>query len=135
MVEGKSKTLLGGSSKGHIVLRAAPNAAPIEDVPILGAHLWYDRPVLAESHAALVEGPLQWLFRKDVTGTAVHGVISAARAWAGRPKEEALAAFTRQINATFPVARGATLVRGVVVVEKRATFSPSPGIDVLRPQR
>jgi hypothetical protein len=34
LVEGKSKTLLGGGSKGHIVLRAAPNAAPIEGVPI-----------------------------------------------------------------------------------------------------
>src|SRR5262249_41120588 len=31
---GKSKTLLGGGSKGHIVLRAAPGTAPIEGVPI-----------------------------------------------------------------------------------------------------
>jgi hypothetical protein len=31
---GKSKTLLGTGSKGHIVLKAAANAAPIEDVPI-----------------------------------------------------------------------------------------------------
>jgi hypothetical protein len=34
LVEGKSKTLLGTGSKGHIVLKAAPNAAPIENVPI-----------------------------------------------------------------------------------------------------
>jgi len=32
--EGKSKTLLGGASVGRIVLKAAPGAAPIEDVPI-----------------------------------------------------------------------------------------------------
>ncbi len=32
--EGKSKTLLGTASKGHIVLKAAPNATPIENVPI-----------------------------------------------------------------------------------------------------
>jgi hypothetical protein len=32
--EGKSKTLLGTASKGHIVLKAAPNAAPIENVPV-----------------------------------------------------------------------------------------------------
>jgi squalene-associated FAD-dependent desaturase len=107
----------------------------IEDVPILGAHLWYDRPILKESHAALIEGPLQWLFRKDAAGTAVHGVISAARAWAGRPKEEALAAFTQQIKSTYPHARSATLLRGVIVVEKRATFSPAPGIDRLRPHQ
>jgi hypothetical protein len=34
LVEGKSKTLLGGGSKGHVVLRAAPGAAPVEGVPI-----------------------------------------------------------------------------------------------------
>jgi hypothetical protein len=32
--EGKSKTLLGTASKGHIVIKAAANAAPIEDVPV-----------------------------------------------------------------------------------------------------
>jgi len=105
----------------------------IEDVPILGAHLWFDRPVLKESHAALVEGPLQWLFRKDEQGAAVHGVISAARAWSGIPRDTALEQFTRQIRATLPGARRAKLLRGVTVVEKRATFSPTPGIDRLRP--
>jgi hypothetical protein len=34
VVEGKSKTLLGNGSQGHIVLKAAPNAQPIENVPI-----------------------------------------------------------------------------------------------------
>jgi len=32
--EGKSKTLIGTGNKGHIVLKAAANAAPIEDVPV-----------------------------------------------------------------------------------------------------
>jgi hypothetical protein len=31
---GKSKTLLGKTSKGHIVLKAAANATPIDNVPI-----------------------------------------------------------------------------------------------------
>jgi hypothetical protein len=34
MVEGKSKTLLGTGNKGHIVLKAAAIAAPVEQVPI-----------------------------------------------------------------------------------------------------
>ena len=34
IVSGKSKTLLGKTSKGHIVLKAAPNAQPIDNVPI-----------------------------------------------------------------------------------------------------
>jgi hypothetical protein len=34
LVEDKSKTLLGTGSRGHIVLRAAPDAPPADDVPI-----------------------------------------------------------------------------------------------------
>ena len=34
VVEGKSKTLLGTGNQGHIVLRAAPGAVPVEGVPI-----------------------------------------------------------------------------------------------------
>jgi hypothetical protein len=34
IVQGKSKTLLGAGSKGYITLKAAANAAPIENVPI-----------------------------------------------------------------------------------------------------
>ncbi|HMC65149.1 MAG TPA: hypothetical protein VKI65_09450, partial [Gemmataceae bacterium] len=34
IVESKSKTLLGKGNKGHIVLKAAPNAPPCEQVPI-----------------------------------------------------------------------------------------------------
>ncbi len=34
VVEGKSKTLLGTGNKGHIVLKAAPSAGPVEEVPI-----------------------------------------------------------------------------------------------------
>jgi hypothetical protein len=34
IVPGKSKTLLGTTSKGHFVLKAAPNAEPVENVPI-----------------------------------------------------------------------------------------------------
>lgn len=107
----------------------------LEDAPILGAHLWFDRAVLTYPHVALVKGPLQWLFRKDESGAAVHGVISAARAWVGVAREEALELFTKQIQDTFAMARAAKLLRGVIVVEKRATFSPSPGSDRARPSQ
>jgi zeta-carotene desaturase len=107
----------------------------LESVPILGAHLWFDRPVLPESHAALLGGPLQWVFRKDAIGRSLHGVISAARAWVDRPKDQMLAQFEQQIRTTLPEARDAKLERGVVVIEKRATFSPAPGVDRHRPNQ
>ncbi len=107
----------------------------LESVPILGAHLWFDRPVMREAAAALIEGPLQWLFRKNGEGRAVHGVISAARDWVNVPKEEALRQFEKQVRGLFPPARDAKLERGVIVIEKRATFSPLPGSDALRPSQ
>ena len=105
----------------------------LQSVPILGVHLLFDRPVLSDSHAALIDGPLQWLFRKDAEGRAIAGVISAAREWVGRDKTESLAAFTAQVNAALGT--DAQLVRGTIVVEKRATFAPLPGVDRLRPSQ
>jgi zeta-carotene desaturase len=78
---------------------------------------------------------LQWLFRKDNNGCVLHGVISAARDWVGRSKEESLKLFEEQVRATLPEAREAKLVRGVIVIEKRATFSPGPGVEQLRPSQ
>jgi zeta-carotene desaturase len=105
----------------------------LEDVPILGVHLWFDRPVMNHPHVALIDGPLQWLFRKDHAGKSLHGVISAAREWVGKPKDESLKLFEQQVRGLFPAARAAKLERGVIVIEKRATFSPLPGTDRLRP--
>jgi uncharacterized protein with NAD-binding domain and iron-sulfur cluster len=105
----------------------------LQSVPILGAHLWFDRPVLRNNHAAFIRGPLQWLFKKDAEGKVVHGVISAARQWVDVPREEALRQFEQQIRAVLPHARDAKLLRGVIVIEKRATFAPTPGVDRLRP--
>lgn len=107
----------------------------LEPVPILGVHLTFDRPVLDAPHAALIDGPLQWLFRKDSAGRVLHGVISAARDFAGKPVEELLPTFEAQVRRTFPAARDAVLERGEVVVEKRATFAPVPGVDRLRPSQ
>jgi zeta-carotene desaturase len=107
----------------------------LESVPILGVHLWFDRPVMKEPAVALIEGPLQWLFRKDAEGKVLHGVISAAREWPSVPKEVALAQFEKQVRGLFPGAREAKLERGVIVIEKRATFSPRPGMDAFRPSQ
>ncbi len=109
--------------------------AQLKSVPILGAHLWFDRSILKESHAALLSGPLQWVFRKDQAGRALHGVISAAESYADQDREELLKEFEAQIRAYFPEAAEARLDRGVIVIEKRATFSPLPGIERHRPMQ
>jgi zeta-carotene desaturase len=123
----------------HAGKRLAPNdprlasTDQLDNVPIVGAHLWFDRPVMTDPHAALIAGPLQWLFRKDDQGQVVHGVISAARPWLDRPRDPMLQTFERQVRTLFPAARDAKLLRGAIVIEKRATFSPTPGSDRFRP--
>jgi squalene-associated FAD-dependent desaturase len=107
----------------------------LQSVPILGVHLYFDRPILTTSHLALIEGPLQWLFRKDASGRIIHGVISAARDWINVPREQALSQFEQQIRAVLPGASEAKLERGVVVIEKRATFSVLPGTNQIRPNQ
>ncbi len=90
---------------------------------------------MSEPAVALIKGPLQWLFRKDAQGRILHGVISAARDWPDIPKDEALRQFEAQIRSLFPRAREATLTRGVIVIEKRATFALRPNVDALRPPK
>lgn len=104
----------------------------LDSVPILGAHLWFDQPVMNIPHAALIAGPLQWLFRKDAQGSAVHGVISAARQWISTPHDHCATLFEHQLRALFHKPQ-AKLVRHRIVIEKRATFSPLPGVDRIRP--
>jgi uncharacterized protein with NAD-binding domain and iron-sulfur cluster len=105
----------------------------LSSTPILGAHLFFDISVMEMSHVAFLEGPLQWLFKKDETGGAVHGVISAARDWVNRGREEMAELFACQIRRTLPGAQRAKLLRSVIVIEKRATFAPVPGVDHWRP--
>lgn len=106
----------------------------LQSVPILGAHLWFDRPVISTPHAALISGQLQWLFRKPGSdGRAVHGVISAARDYLSRDTAECAQLFAGEIRQVFPQATDAKLLRSSIIIEKRATFSPAPGIDRHRP--
>lgn len=122
--------------------------ASIEVSPIIGIHLWYDRPVTDLPHLIFVDSPLQWVFRKDDSAfgaseprvgeapaaTYLHGVISAADDWVGRSADEILDMAHRELAAYAPAAAEARLLRGQVVKEKRATFSAVPGVDALRPE-
>jgi uncharacterized protein with NAD-binding domain and iron-sulfur cluster len=51
----------------------------------------------------------------------------------GVERERCLRLFVDQLRALLPAAKEAKLERGLVLVEKRATFSPVPGVDRWRP--
>ncbi len=101
--------------------------------PIIGLHLFFDRPVMTEPHLALIGTELQWLFRKDAEGRHIHGVISAADRQAAESNDGLLGRLMHEIRILLPATGDAQLLSSRIVKEKRATYSPLPGIDRLRP--
>lgn len=102
---------------------------------ILGIHLFFDQPVMTEPHLALIGTELDWLFRKDADGCHIHGVISAATRQSDEPTDALETRLLEEIHRLLPAAREARLLSSRIIREKRATWSPQPGIDRLRPSQ
>ena len=60
-------------------------------------------------------------------------VISASYSLASRSRQEIIALCLEELREVLPATRGAVLVKGTVVKEMSATFSPAPGSDQWRP--
>ncbi|MHC4995949.1 MAG: hydroxysqualene dehydroxylase, partial [Planctomycetota bacterium] len=108
-----------------------------EHSPILGIHLWFKPEVMKHEHLVLVDSPLQWVFNKGLNEEGcqyLHGVISAAHEWVDVDSDEILKMAVHELGFYVPKAReSGALARGRVIKEKRATFSPRPGIEAFRP--
>ncbi len=100
--------------------------------PIIGIHLWFDRPVMEQPFAALLGRTIQWAFRKPGDEGYVQCVVSAARELAPLGRNEIVEIAVRELAEFFPAAR-AQPRRWAVVKEVRATYSPAAGVDRLRP--
>jgi hydroxysqualene dehydroxylase len=99
--------------------------------PIVTVNLWYDRPVMADAFVGLPGRTMQWVFEKRMAfgedASHLSLVSSAADAIAGTAPEELVRLAAAEMAGALPGARRATLVRGTVIREKRATFSLAPG--------
>ena len=115
-------------SELRAVLDAADRTAAS---PIVTVNLWFDRVVTDRDVVGLPGRTLQWVFDKRAVfgGQASHLslVSSGAEEVVSRSNEDLLDLAVREIREALPSARSATLVRGVVVREKKATFSVAPG--------
>lgn len=112
----------------------------IEFSPICGVHLWFDRAVDCPPALALLDCQTEWVFNKtknfktaNVTSTYLSTVVSASRMLSSRTKEEILEETIRDLQAALPSMKGATLLRWQVVRWPKATFSPIPGVEGMRP--
>jgi squalene-associated FAD-dependent desaturase len=125
---------------------AFANLRNLRASPITGVHLWFDRAVMSEPFLTLLDSTTQWVFNKsllsgesrDESGATAGGqylqlVISASYKLAGRSRQEIIALCLEELRGVLPAIREATLVKGTVVKEMSATFSPAPGSDRWRP--
>jgi squalene-associated FAD-dependent desaturase len=114
-------------------------AMRLEAAPIVGLHLWYDRPVMEEEFVAFLDSPIQWVFNKSrIQGRREPGqylCISLSGAWEYAPlsKEELQRRFTQEMARVFPKAAEARLERFIVVKQLAATFRSTPGAQACRP--
>jgi squalene-associated FAD-dependent desaturase len=116
---------------------------------IISLQLWFDRKIMEEEFAALVDTRVQWVFDKSLKflsplvskavkqqkekGQHLSLVISGAQEFMEMSKEELLTIALIDLRRVLPKAKNANIVHSVVIKEKRATFSPSPGLEAIRP--
>jgi hydroxysqualene dehydroxylase len=98
---------------------------------IVTVNLWFDRAVTDRRFVGMPGRTFQWVFDKRTVlgGEASHLslVSSGADRVVGRSNQELIDLAVEEITAGLPAAQAATVVRAVVVREKRATFSVAPG--------
>lgn len=126
----------------------------LETAPIASVHLWFDRPLTELRHAVLVDRLGQWMFNRSLDSQVANPppqplsheerrgrgnswycqvVISASRDVEALGNEATINTVADELRAIWPDAHDANLLRGRVVVERRAVFSVTPGIDAIRP--
>ena len=135
----------------HQMLRLLPDSAKgdpffaragrLESSPIVCVHAWFDREVTDAAFAGFIGTTTQWMFNKRRI-FARHGerhpgylsfVISGARKLVERPNNELLDIVLGDLKAMIPAARGARMVKALVLKEKHATMAPAPDTFRLRP--
>jgi squalene-associated FAD-dependent desaturase len=120
------------------------NLHQIKVAPITGVHLWFDRTVMTQPFLTLLEHTTQWVFNKSALlgdeknsdsaeAQYLQLVISASYSLVPKSRQEIIQMCLRELGDVLPETRQARLLKGTVVKEVSATFSPEPGVDRLRP--
>ncbi len=117
------------------------NLSKLRTSPITGVHLWFDRKVMNEPFLTVLDSNTQWVFNKtrlygegaERGGQYLQLVISASYNLVPRSRQEIIELCLNELREVLPATREATLVKGTVVKETSATFSPAPGSDRWRP--
>ena len=119
----------------------------IENAPITSVHLWFDRPISSQPHAVLTNRLSQWMFNhqsveshgvraeasRSTTENYYQVVISASQEIVGQDQQTVINQVVSELGSIWPEAAAARLLHARVITDRRAVFSPKPGVDQLRP--
>ncbi|MGB2868158.1 MAG: hydroxysqualene dehydroxylase HpnE [Bacteroidota bacterium] len=121
------------------------DAHAFQSSPIITINLWFDRHVLHEPFVAVLDSRIQWIFNRTKLLTAgdekkgesatqhLAVVISGASTYVELDKSALVTLALEDLARVLPVTSRAELLHSLVLKEKRATFSPRPGVEKLRP--
>jgi len=108
-----------------------------EHWPICSVHLWFDREITELEHAVLLDREIHWMYNQSRLqgrpGNYIELVVSATRAFAALPRDEAIGQALRELAEFFPSVKSAKVEKVALIKEVRATFGVPPGIDAARP--
>jgi uncharacterized protein with NAD-binding domain and iron-sulfur cluster len=120
-----------------------PSVPLFVSTPIVSINLWFDHEVFAKEFAAVLNSNIQWIFNRtrmcrreqtaDLKSQHLSLVISGAEDYVDFDKESIVQIALNDLRRVVPAVNGAKLLHSLVVKEKRATFSPRPGLELVRP--
>lgn len=128
---------------GEETLRSFPEFRTLEAFrpsAIITIHLWFDIPFVEEDFVALLDSPIHWVFNKSkiMSGrksklSYLSLVVSGATDLAEVKKKKLVEMAISELRKFYPESTKAKLMHSLVIKEKRATFSPRVGTEVIRP--
>ncbi len=114
------------------------HAAAFKSSPIVSIHFWFDEAFMDIPLVGIIGRTVQWIFdrrkiaERNRDGGHISCVVSSATEIVDRSNDEILAIAEDDLYAVFgrntPPPR-----RGVVIRERKATFSPDPFVEKHRP--
>ena len=119
-------------------LRSIADVPQLPSSPIISIHLWYEKNFMRDAVIGVVGKRVQWIFnrRKIVESSSSNGhvscVISAANDLVHLSNGELSSIAASDMASVFSLG-DMQPTRSIVIREKRATFSPRPLIDKVRP--
>ncbi len=120
------------------VSKRLSDLATMEVAPIVSIHLWFNEKFMEHEFVGLIGKRIQWLFNKRKVngergrGAHVSAVISGAHDFVEMTKDELVNIALQDIRSLYPDCREEPR-HAVVIREKRATYSSSPRVELLRP--